>query len=146
VGDSTAKTLTGRAPAAVEFWRKTLYQIPTIFGRLVYLASLRNESAGRYVHDGLVQMEGSEEADRVLCQCHQQVFSQWISSSLAEQKMDLDQYVTEVGGEIQSLRRYRNVVPAKAREVERQLYLTDFETLLDLLRFDHDSACQIPGA
>jgi len=30
---------------------------------------------------------------------------------------------------------YRNLAPPTAREVERQLYITDLETLLELLRF-----------
>ncbi len=144
VGDFTAKPQSGRGPA--EFWRKTLSQIPTVFGKLVYLASLRDEATGRYVHDDLTRLKGPEEADRTLCQSHQQVFSQWIASPLSEQKRDLDQYVMEVGGRIQSLWRYRNAVPPMAREVERQLYLTDFETLLDLLQFDYDAASPIPGA
>ena len=120
----------------VELCRRTLNQIPTVFGRLVYLASLRDESQGRYVHDALARIVGSDEADRTLCHSHQQVFSQWIASSLADQKRDLDQYVSEIGGRLQSLWGHRNVVPPMARDVERQLYLADFETLLDLLRLD----------
>ena len=137
------KSSSVRSPA-VELWRKTLSQIPTAFGRLVYLASLRDEATGRYVHDGLNRLAGSEEADRTLCHSHQQIFSQWIASSLSDQKSDLDQYVMETGGGIQSLWNHRNVVPPKARDVERQLYLADFETLLDLLQFDHDAASSIP--
>lgn len=139
MGDFTAKPQLARGPAA-ELWRKTLTRIPTLFGRLVYLASLRDESTGRYGHEALIRLQGFDEADRTLCHSHQQVFSQWIASSLADQKKDLDQYVIEVGGQIQSLWRYRNAVPPMARDVERQLYLTDFETLLGLLQFDHDAS------
>jgi hypothetical protein len=32
---------------------------------------------------------------------------------------------------------YRNFVPAGAREVERMLFTTDLETVLELLRFDY---------
>src|SRR5438067_5892283 len=132
-------------PPAVDAWRKTLSQIPTVFGRLVYLSSLRDEASGRYVHDALSRLEGDEEADRTLRHNHQQIFSQWIASSLSDQKRDLDQYFTEIGGRIQSLWSHRNVVPPMAREVERQLYFADFETLLDLLQFDHDAAAPIPA-
>ena len=128
----------------MELWRKTLSQIPTVFGRLVYLASLRDEATGRYVHDGLNRLAGYDEADRALCHSHQQIFSQWIASSLSDQKRDLDQYVMEIGGRIQSLWNHRNVVPPMARDVEKQLYLADFETLLGLLQFDHDAASAIP--
>ena len=145
VGDLVAKSLSNRGPA-VELWRKTLSQIPTVFGRLVYLASLRDEATGRYVHDGLTRLQGSDEADRTLCHSHQQIFAQWIASSLSDQKRDLDEYVMEIGGRIQSLWSHRDVVPPMAREVERQLYLADFETLLDLLQFDRDAASANPGA
>jgi hypothetical protein len=140
-----AKSPVSQTPA-VELWRQTLSQIPTVFGRLVYLASLRDEATGRYVHDALTRLQGSDEANRTLCHSHQQVFSQWIASSLFDQKRDLDQYAMEIGGRIQSLWNLRDVVPPMARDVERQLYLADFETLLGLLQFDHDAASSNPGA
>ena len=144
VSDFTARSQFVKGPGD-DMWRKTLSQISTVFGRLVFLASLRDESTGRYAHELLIRLQGTDEADRTLCHSHQQIFSQWISSPLAEQKRDLDQYVSEVGGRVQSLWRYRNVVPPMARDVERQLYLTDFETLLGLMQFDHDapSATQV---
>jgi len=145
VGDFEAKSSAGRAPA-VELWRQTLSQIPTVFGRLVYLASLRDHATGRYRHEALSRIQGPDEADRTLCHSHQQIFSQWIASSLSDQKRDLDRYVMETGGRIQSLWERRDVVPPMARDVERQLYLADFETLLGLLEFDHGAASANRGA
>ena len=110
-------------------------QIPTVFGRLVYLASLRDEATNRYFHASLCSLLGPEDADRTLCHSHHQVFSQWIACSLAEQKADLDQYVGETAGWKHLLQHYRNLVPPTARDVERQLYLTDLETLVELLRY-----------
>jgi hypothetical protein len=143
--DFATRTQLARGPAA-DVWRRQLSQIPTLFGRLVYLASMRDENTGRYSHEILVRLQGPEEADRTLRHSHQQVFSQWIASSLADQKADLDGYMSEVGGRTQSLWRYRNVVPTLIRDVERQLYLTDFETLLLLLQFEHDAASPLPRA
>jgi hypothetical protein len=145
VVDFPVKSAAWRAPAA-DLWRKTLSQIPTAFGKLVYLASLRDEDSGRYGHETLDRMIGLEEADRTLCQSHQQVFSQWIASSLEDQKNDLDRYICEVGGRVQSLWQYRNVVPPMARDVEKQLYFTDFETLLGLLQFEHESCDASPAS
>jgi len=84
-----------------------------------------------------------DETDRTLRNSHQQVFQQWISSHLAEQKSDLDEYLRTTGGPRYALP-YRNLAPASARDVERQLYLTDLETLLELLRFEHGAAFSIP--
>jgi hypothetical protein len=118
-----------------EIWRGLLLQIPTVFGRLVYLSSLRDHASGRYRHPTLSPLLGSESADRTLCHSHHQVFSEWIASSLDRQKSDLDEYLKDAGREPELTSRYRELVPPSAREVERQLYLADVETLLELLRY-----------
>jgi len=144
VGGFTTKSQTSRVPGT-ELWRKTLLQIPTLFGRLVFLASLRDPATGHYYHQGLAQSVGAEEADRNLCSSHHQVFQQWLGFSLAEQKADLDEYLS-YGGAPRYALPYRKLVPSTAREVERQLYLTDLETLLELLKFEHGGAFSIPEA
>jgi len=79
------------AGPAAELWRKTLQRIPTHFGRLVFLASLRDLS-GRYAHPPLSQIVGHEITDRTLRHSHHEIFSQWLSFSLSRQKADLDEY------------------------------------------------------
>ena len=144
LADATANSQSARTPATV-VWRKILSQIPTVFGRLAYLASLRDTTSGRYSHDTLVRLLGPESADRTLCHSHHQVFSEWLGFSLAEQKSDLDEYL-HAAGSPRDAPHYRNLVPPTARDVERQLYLTDLETLLELLRYEHGGAFSIPGA
>jgi hypothetical protein len=126
-------------------WRKTLAQIPTVFGRLAYLSALRDPATGRYSHEALARLLGPEDADRTLCNSHHQVFSVWLGFSLAEQKADLDDYLGTAGSPRYALH-YRDLVPPTARDVERQLYLTDLETLLELLKYEHGGAFAIPGA
>ena len=144
MGEFTTKSQTSRTPVT-EMWRKTLLQIPTHFGRLVFLASLRDPATGHYYHQGLAQSVGTEEADRSLCNSHHQVFQQWLGFSLAEQKADLDEYLS-FGTAPRYALPYRKLVPPTARDVERQLYLTDLETLLELLKFEHGGAFSIPEA
>ena len=129
---------------AAEVWRTTISHIPTLFGRLVFLSSLRESGSGRYFHDSLGFL-AKEDADRTLRNSHQQVFQQWICRGLEEQKSDLDEYLS-TGGAPRYALAYRNLVPATAREVEKQLYLTDLETLLELLRFEHEAAFSNPEA
>ena len=81
--------------AAPDLWRHTLSQIPSLFGRLVYLCSLRDRNNGTYEHYGLAQVFGDSEADRVLRESHQQVFASWVCLTLEQQKTDLDLYLSE---------------------------------------------------
>ena len=138
----SANSQSARAPAAA-MWRKALGQIPTVFGRLVYMASLRDAVSGRYTHESLVRLQGAEDADRTLCHSHHQVFSEWLGFGLAEQKSDLDDYLRAAGSTRYALR-YRELIPPTARDVERQLYLTDLETLVELLKYEQSGAFSTP--
>ena len=138
MADFIAKPEATRGPAA-ELWRKTLSRIPTRFGRLVFLSSLRDGTDGRYSHPALSQIVGAEITDRTLCHSHHEIFSEWLSFPLAQQKADLDEYLqaSEVRLELVP---YHAIAPASAHQVERQLFLTDLETLLELLRFERGGA------
>jgi hypothetical protein len=144
VADFTVKPESAHGLAADPFG-KALSQIPTLFGRLVYLASLRDAATGRYRHPALIHLMSAEEADRTLCHSHHQVFAQWLRFSLLEQKTDLDEYLS-AGGRPAHASQFRDLVPPTARDVECQLYLTDLETLLELLKAEHGGAFSIPEA
>jgi len=94
---------------------------------------------GRYAHPPLSQIVGREITDRTLCHSHHEIFSQWLSFSLSRQKADLDEYLLSSNGPL-DLAIYRDIMPGSAHQVERQLYLTDLETLLELLRFEYGAA------
>ena len=70
-----------RSPAS-DLWRHTLSQIPTTFGRLVFLSTLRDPNTGAYAHYGFAQRVGGETADATLRQSHSQCFSEWLAFSL----------------------------------------------------------------
>ena len=144
MSDFSARPEATRGPAA-ELWRKTLSRIPTQFGRLVFLSSLRDPLTGRYSHPPLSQIVGGEITDRTLCHSHHQVFSQWLGFTLAQQKADLDEYLVASRSPL-DLVPYRDIVPATAHQVERQLYLADLETLLELLRLEHVAPYSAPEA
>jgi hypothetical protein len=136
-----------RSPAS-DLWRHTLSQIPTTFGRLVFLSTLRDPNTGAYVHYGFAQRVGDEkEADVALRQSHSQCFSEWLAFSLEEQKADLDLYLSGIASDRKTIldtwirtKPYRNLIPAAALEMERRLYHSDLETLLELLTVVHGVA------
>lgn len=132
--------------AAADLWRNTVSQIPAVFGRLVYLASLRNPNNGAYEHHGLAQVFGEEEANKALKNSHTSVFAEWLSFNIEQQKADLDLYISDLSEDKRvvidtwvRLTPYRNLPPASVRGVERRLYLADFTALLELFR----SACGV---
>jgi hypothetical protein len=120
-----------------------LAHVPTRFGRLVLLNSLRDRLTGRYYHSALTESVGREAADRTLCHHHHQIFTEWIALSLSDQKADLYEYLRMSGVAVSQIP-YRELAPASAHEVERQLYLTDLEILLQLLSFESAGALESP--
>jgi hypothetical protein len=139
--------------AAADLWRNTLAQIPTVFGRLWYLSSLRDQNTGIYQHFGLAQRFDPEEANRVLRQSHLKVFEQWLCFSLEQQKNETDEYLQTQEGDPKviisnwlRLSPYRNCIPVGTREVERRLFMSDLKVVLELLRTEYSVASPDPEA
>lgn len=136
-----ASTNQAHEKAMRDLWRRTLSQVPTTFGRIAYLASLRDPNTGRYQHFGLAQIYSEENADRALRQSHMQVFAEWLNYSIEQQKSDLEEYLRSVDANRArilktwtTLAPYRNLLPTGASEAERQLFVSDLEIILELLR------------
>src|SRR6266849_5347144 len=109
-----------RSPAS-DLWRHTLSQIPTTFGRLVFLSTLRDPNTGVYAHYGFAQRVGEDAADEALRQSHWQFFSEWLAFSLEEQKSDLYLYLSGIDTDKRTIletwtrsKPYRNLIPAAA--------------------------------
>jgi hypothetical protein len=127
--------------AVADVWRNTLSQIPSVFGRLVYLAGLRNPNSGHYDHHGLALVFGADHANRALKKSHKQVFAEWLSFKLEHQLADLNLYLMDLPEDKKTVlqawakfKPYRNVLPSNAKPVERRLYLSELETMLELLK------------
>jgi hypothetical protein len=127
--------------AVSNLWRNTLSQIPSVFGRLVYVSSLRNPNNGRYEHHGLALIFGEDDANKALKKSHIQLFSEWLTFSLEQQKADLELYLSGLPDNRDlvlenwiKLAPYRNLIPSSVRGVERRLYITDLTALLAVLK------------
>lgn len=95
----------------------------------------------------------TDEADTVLRDSHEQSFEDWLSYSLPEQKSDLDLYLSgldvskrEAVEAWLALKPFRNLLPARVRGPELQLYLADLAVLLELLKAESGAASPDPDA
>jgi hypothetical protein len=142
----------GSQEPAGDLWRHTLARIPTLFGRVLYLSSLRNQANGVYEHPGLAQMVGDEEAGETLRRSHARVFQDWLCLNLEQQKADLQEYLAETPNPAATLAdwassgAYQGWTPSTAQDVERRLFVGDLETLLALLKREYGGASPDPGS
>jgi hypothetical protein len=142
-----------RRDALAESWHRTLTAIPTVLGRLAYMASLRNLNIGTYEHFGLAQRMGEPDADRLLRFSHLEVFQEWLCFGLERQKRELEKYFSEQPGDKReilanwlSLEPYAVWVPAESRDVERRLFYTDLRVVLELIRTEYGVASRDPDS
>lgn len=126
-----------------EAWQEVISEIPTLWGRMAYLGSLRDENSGIYRYFALEKSFSVEECNRVLQQSHRAVFYDWLGLSLEEQKNDLLETWRDLPSDLPSvlatwdkLEPYRLYLPADASRGDRQLFLTDLRIILDLLIAD----------
>lgn len=136
----------GQRPAE-DLWRRTLSMIHSVFGRLEYLARIRNPNSGRYEHHGLALVFGEDEADQALRTSHLTVFREWLSLDLERQKADLELFLVEQPTDrrtmVETWRRlapYRGLPPVSASAPELELYLGDLELLLETIRNEYSDA------
>ena len=122
---------------------RDLSHIQTSYGRLVYLASLRNPDTGRYEHYGATgSIPGSLDTSRTLRRVHEQVFNEWIGYTLERKKAEIELYIAsldqvspyELIDAWLRLTPYKNLVPASIQGPEREKHTSDFEAILGLLK------------
>ena len=124
-----------------EIWARDLALIRTFYGRLVYLAGLRNPDTGRYEHYGSTGAVRSQSS-RTLKQIHEQTFNEWVGHPLERKKNDIDLYIKGIDQVERAelidawlrLTPYKNLVPASIQGPERQRHISDFEAILGLLK------------
>lgn len=129
--------------AADDLWKHTLSHISSVYGRLAYLASLRDTNSGIYRHHGLSAAFGRDESVRALRRSHEDVFLEWLKMPLAEKHEDLREYLRtldhpaeEVIGHWLTSGSYRMQVPSTVQPVEDELYRSELEALLEIMRND----------
>jgi len=125
-------------------------RIPSRMGRLVFLSALRDPNTGIYCHPLHPRAPERVEANRLLLGMHEDAFRTWLSYGLEEQKADLDLYFSSLDCSKTTVARtwlkldfYRILLPGSASAVQRQLFLGNVKSLLDLTACEAgtDSTC-----
>ncbi len=124
-----------------DLWLRDLPQIASSYGRLVYLAGLRNPDTGRYEYYGSTGNSSSTDTNRVLKRHHEAIFREWVSYPLERKKADIEMYISSIDQVDKAelidawlrLTPYKNLVPASIQGPERQKHISDFEAILGLL-------------
>lgn len=133
-----------------DLWSRELAQIETAYGRLVYLAALRNPNTGRYEH----YASPEQSANPALRAIHESIFKEWIGLPLERKKADIELYIAgldqidkaELIDAWLRLTPYKNLVPASIQGPERQTHISDFEAILGLLKNVYGVASPDPDA
>jgi len=127
--------------AAADLFKHTLSRIPTVYGRLSYLASLRDPNSGVYRHHGLFLAFGRDESVQALQRSHESLFLTWLTLSLAEKNEDLAAFMATLEDSQAVIvkhwrqsRVYRTYIPPSASPAETELFISELEVLLDVLR------------
>ena len=132
---------------------RELSHIETSYGRLVYLASLRNPDNGRYEHYGS-ETSVPSVVNKELVRLHEEIFREWVTYTLERKKADIELYIAGIESvdpaELIStwlrLTPYKNLVPAAIQGPERQKHVSDFEAILGMLKNVYGVASPDPNA
>ena len=131
--------------ALADLWKHTLSQIPSVYGRLVYLASLRDPNSGAYRHHGLSAAFGREQSTYALRKSHEQTFLEWLTLPLNAKNADFRTYFQSVSSEespqavvtyLARGARYAAPAPDAAGPAQRRQFQSEVEILLELLKND----------
>jgi hypothetical protein len=123
-----------------DFVDLALSKIPSSFGKLTFLAGLRDDSTGRYT-DPLAALAYGKVLDAVLERRHREIFFAWLVLDLATQSTQVAQHLAVDDKDQNTLieqwiqeRLYEKLIPSAAGEVERKLFVSDLMTILLLLQ------------
>src|SRR5262252_2335710 len=130
-----------------DFTATTLAAIPNLYGRLIYIASLRDLSTGNYEHSGLATRYPPQAIQEALECCHHEVFQKVLETPLAIQAGDLRECLQGMPGPFaatisnwRQLESYRILPPGTAPDYLRELFFSNLRALLEILDAERSTA------
>jgi hypothetical protein len=124
-----------------DFTLTTLAGIPGEFGRLTYMASLRDLSSGRYEHAGLAALYPDDAIQQALRLCHEQIFERVLETPLERQEFDLKECLERMPGGLcaavahwRRMEAYRVLMPESSPGYLKELFCSNLRALLEILQ------------
>jgi hypothetical protein len=130
-----------------DFTASTLAAIPSLFGRLIYIASLRDLSSGKYEHAGLAAVYSPEAVQEALECCHYEIFQRVLETPLAVQVEDLRECLEAMAGPYaatvshwRQIESYRILLPGNVPDYLKELFFSNLRALLEILEAECSTA------
>lgn len=119
--------------------REYLEEIPSVFGRLVWLSEHHASFSGSYIHSDGEHSVGSQEIDQALRLIQEIAFQEWLGYSLEEQMRHLKLFLSSLGPiekiveDFVRTKRYQKITPPQAIIADQKLFSSNIQILLYLL-------------
>ncbi|MBI4459601.1 MAG: hypothetical protein HY648_06040 [Acidobacteria bacterium] len=120
--------------------KRTLAALPTELAKLIYLASTRDYSTGRYYHDGLAFQFSGKVAEAALSTLHREVFERLVFLPLGGLLRELKTFFRAAAADPEEVRRvwnkiqpYRVVIPMDCDPVRSEFFFSNVRIALTIL-------------
>lgn len=119
---------------------KSLSALPNSVAQLIFLSSLFDSYTGRYLHEGWVSLDDSEQIHRVIQQRHHAVLAEVMELSVPDLADRIQEHLKENGSEPGIARMwletepFREMIPAGCSTLEREFFVSQVRIALELLR------------
>jgi hypothetical protein len=130
-----------------DFASTTLASIPNMYGRLVYIASLRDLSSGSYEHAGLAALYSPRAVQEALESCHYELFQKILETPLSIQAQDLSECLQGMAGSYDSalshwreMEACRVLLPGNIPDYLKELFFSNLRALIEILQAENSTA------
>lgn len=126
--------------AITDLTDRTLAEIPSELGRLLYLASTRDYNTGHYYHEGLAARFSEEIAAAALAECHLDIFHSLVYGSLQELAREVQVHLSGTGSRVDEVVRfwrrlepYRVTLPMECHPLTAELFFSNLRVALAIV-------------